>query len=191
MTKIYNQGKWGMCSGYALANAIEETTGVVLTDQEITGLFENHGFSKTRGTRVENILHILKDQETIRNVKCTEWEKVYRSYKTQKENGFYMAKVRRALMTPGSAVIMVMRIRGTGKDKIPLEENVLVPTNERSKFLHTVHLKGFWHGENRRQLGYITENSWGVKWGDNGLFYLKNDHIFTEAHELLTCSFSK
>jgi len=192
MNTVYHQGQTGTCSGFSVANAIEFTTGVQLTKSEVYSLFDDNGFSRTRGTRVENILRVLQEKP-IRGVKCKDWETVYADYrpKDYPTNKFYMSKVRQALLSPHKAVIIALWLRDNEGSKLPLDDDyALIPTENRRKYKHYLHLESLWLGKNRKNLGYNIENSWGDEFGDKGYFRLRLDDIFTEAHEIIVVEFN-
>jgi len=191
MNQAYNQ-QGGTCSVFSLANGIEHTTGVKLTEDEIYSLLDDNGYTRERGTRVENILRILQEKP-IRGVKCVDWEKVYSESRPPDypTNKFYMSQVRQALLSPNKAVILGLWLRDNEGTSLPLDdEGALIVTGNRKKYKHYVHLEGVWYGKNRKQFGYTAENSWGTKFGLDGYFHIRLDDIFTEAIEIVIAEFN-
>lgn len=186
---LYQQ-KGGTCAGFAVANAIEAVTGVIVQDEDIYNFYKKYDLDRYEGMNFKDILAILED-ESLAGVKVQEYKELYHVYKKRMFKN-WRSEVRLALQQPDTAVLLGLRTRSGLGSTLPLDSNYfLKPRKTKIKGFHAVLLEGLLFGERRKNLGFIVENSWGDKWGDEGYFYMDWDTIDTEAHEIVAVKFTK
>lgn len=184
---IYNQGERGWCSGYGIANGMEQTTGKCPSYENIEAFFRKWDTDGREGMRTDEMMEILKEEDTLAGYKVDFYEEVYHTYKpkTDKEA---MHKIRTALSKPYKAVIISLRIRGS----LELDDkNVMIKKEGKYSGFHALLMDSWWLGKNRKNLGFKLENSWGEEWGEEGSFYLRLRDFWTEVHDVIVVSFTK
>lgn len=193
MTNIIRDQKGGTCTLFSIANAIEQTLGVFIPDEDIYKFYEQYDDEMREGMSTRDVLEILKYQP-LRGVIVKNYSTIYHVYQKATKDE-YLAKLRDAMVRTkqGIAVLVAFRIRAGEGAGIPLNEKFeLVPrSDEAIKDFHAVLGHDFYFGENRKNLGIRIENSHGEDFGAHGFFNMTWDVMETEIHEILAVKFGR
>ena len=183
---IYTQGKQGHCSGYAIAYGIGKATGHFPVPDEVKAFYSHHD-KGIEGMRIIEIADLLRT-EKLGGARCTNWTKIYaKNAKTKlakERNKFAMSKVHRALGTPGSAVLV------STKAKLTLDSKFYVKPNQDGEE-HALCMDSVITGKYFFINGFKFANSWGEKWGDEGLFNVKKEDLLEFAEDIYVLTFEK
>ena len=191
MNHIYKQSK-GICTAYAFANAYEKLTGIILTEEEIWDLFKESGGSDDPSERegaisYPDILTTAKHKGLIK-----EFKKVYFN------PAIYIKKSLAKAQELHEGKMAIFNALEAYKKNYAVVLGIWVPSGGLKltttgyplagdlKGYHAVHLYRI--GRDKRRTVYIVENSWGPKWGLDGLFKMTEsdfDRMVREAYIII------
>lgn len=172
---IYDQGKDGACTAFAIANAVEASGGRILSRDEVLEIFKEAGKgNRLGGAQLSDCLEEFKKRGIIKDYTC-----VYQVFRERGLGKVVDLSIRR---TP---LIFGMRIR-EGKPSIPLDEHFIYrPNTGKVRGFHAVCMTGLKtitlsESVKKTLAYYVLENSWGEDWGDHGVFYMKRSDFQSE-----------
>lgn len=179
----------GTCTGFAAINAYEHVTGVDIPVQDLYDIFKEYDTDGREGMDSNTFLSVLSTRKYEGWV-LDSFEEIYHVYKKKLHKQFWK-DINEAVFRNDQALIFNIRIRA-GRKNLPLDdEGALLPnTKAKIKGFHSVYCLGKWMTKAPRKLkGFEIENSWGEKWGKNGLFYLRTENFYTEVHDAYLLKF--
>lgn len=185
MNHIYKQSK-GICTAYAFANAYERLTGKVMSEEAIDELFKASGGSDPK--KRDGAISFVQILQTAKLANLTkDYDKVYsnpaihlrKSPAKLEELAKGKLDILEAMESKDKAVVLGIWIPSGGlkltKTGYPLAGDM--------KGYHAVHL--YKTTKKRTRTVYLVENSWGPKWGIDGMFKMAEsdfDRMVREAY---------
>ena len=176
--------KGGVCTGMAIANAVESQFSVIPTGKNVYDYYKKQGWDLKEGVRIFNFLQRMK-REPFMGVLVDNYECIYNSRK--KQNKLWRTKLAQSILDPEIEVIFGLRLREhkKGEKAIPLDHiGNLRPYKTRVVGYHAIHVCNVVSNHSFR-----CENSWGTDFGLGGYFYMDIGDIETECEQIYIVTF--